>query len=137
MRIHVLEKPVRPIELWNAIDEAVDIGRNRHCDMRKRTQMREQVAGLSGKERQVLRLVAEGKSTKAMAVNVDVSVRAVELRRRSLMEKLDLKSRMDLIRFAILANKTCRRQLSPVPLGDCRIGIDGATTASGTLTASG
>jgi DNA-binding NarL/FixJ family response regulator len=56
---------------------------------------------LSDREREVLRLIAEGKSTKEAAFALSVSVKTVETHRRNLMEKLDLHSVAELTRFAV------------------------------------
>jgi FixJ family two-component response regulator len=101
--VHVLEKPVRPMELWSAIQEALAREESRCREQEHQRQMRERVAALTRKERQVVQLIAEGKSVKAMATRLGLSVRAVELRRRSLMEKLDLHTPLELMRFSILA----------------------------------
>jgi len=56
---------------------------------------------LTGRERQVLQLVAEGKTTKEIAVILGVSVKTAEFHRSKLMEKLDIHSTAGLVRYAI------------------------------------
>jgi DNA-binding NarL/FixJ family response regulator len=56
---------------------------------------------LTSREQQILRLLAEGKTNKDVAVALDLSVRTVEAHRASLMRKLNLHSLSDLIYFAI------------------------------------
>ncbi len=56
---------------------------------------------LTDREKQVLRLVAEGRSTKEVAELLDISVKTAMSHREHVMQKLDLHSRTDLIRFAI------------------------------------
>jgi DNA-binding NarL/FixJ family response regulator len=56
---------------------------------------------LSTRERQVLKLVAEGASNKEIADQLNISVRTVDHHRASLIEKLNLKSTAELIRYAI------------------------------------
>jgi len=56
---------------------------------------------LTPREREVLQLVAEGKSTKQIAGHLNVSVKTVETHRRQLMEKLDLHSVAELTKFAV------------------------------------
>lgn len=58
-------------------------------------------ATLSEKEREVLQLLAEGKSTKEMADTLGVSVKTVETHRRNIMEKLDLHSIAELTKYAL------------------------------------
>jgi DNA-binding NarL/FixJ family response regulator len=56
---------------------------------------------LTGRERQVLQLVAEGKTTKEIAVILGISVKTAEFHRSKLMEKLDIHSTAGLVRYAI------------------------------------
>jgi two-component system response regulator NreC len=56
---------------------------------------------LTDRELQVLQLVAEGKTTKEIAVILGVSVKTGESHRTSVMSKLDLHSTAELVRYAI------------------------------------
>lgn len=56
---------------------------------------------LSSREREVLQLIAEGKTNKDIANQLSLSVYTVEAHRSRLMEKLNLHSTGDLVRFAI------------------------------------
>lgn len=56
---------------------------------------------LTDREKQVLKLVAEGRSNKEVAELLDISVKTAMTHREHVMEKLGLHSRTDLIRFAL------------------------------------
>lgn len=56
---------------------------------------------LTPRERQVLQLVAEGKTTKEVAVVLGVSVKTAESHRTRLMEKLGIHETASLVRYAI------------------------------------
>jgi two-component system, NarL family, response regulator NreC len=56
---------------------------------------------LTPREREILQLVAEGKSNKEVATLLNLSVYTVETHRANLMEKLNLKSVPDLILYAV------------------------------------
>jgi DNA-binding NarL/FixJ family response regulator len=56
---------------------------------------------LSTRERQVLQLVGEGKSTKDIAVQLGISVKTAESHRARLMRKLDIHETASLVRYAI------------------------------------
>lgn len=56
---------------------------------------------LTARERQVLQLVAEGKTTKEVASLLDVSVKTAETHRTNLMKKLDIHETAGLVRYAI------------------------------------
>jgi DNA-binding NarL/FixJ family response regulator len=56
---------------------------------------------LSARERQVLQLIAEGKTTKQVAGVLGISVKTVDTYRTRIMEKLDLHEIASLVRYAI------------------------------------
>lgn len=56
---------------------------------------------VSPREREIIQLVAEGKSNKDMANTLNISVKTVETHRARIMAKLDLHSVSDLVRYAI------------------------------------
>ena len=56
---------------------------------------------LTDREKQVLKLVAEGKSNKEVAELLDISVKTAMSHRERVMEKLGLHNRTNLIRFAL------------------------------------
>lgn len=56
---------------------------------------------LSIREKQVLKLIAEGKTNNAIAQIMQISVKTVEKHRSSLMSKLDIHDTAGLVRFAI------------------------------------
>jgi len=63
----------------------------------------DEVAGeaLTPREREVLQLVAEGRSSKSIAARLGVTVKTVESHRASLMRKLHLRTVADLVRYAV------------------------------------
>lgn len=56
---------------------------------------------LSVREREVLQLLAEGKSTKQIADHLSLSVKTVETHRQQLMQKLNLHSIAELTKYAV------------------------------------
>jgi len=69
-------------------------------EMRERPQAGE-APTLSRREREVLRLIAEGHRSPGMAEELHVSVATVEVHRRNLMRKLGLRTVADLTKYAI------------------------------------
>jgi DNA-binding NarL/FixJ family response regulator len=61
---------------------------------------------LSPREREVLRLVAEGKSSKDVAAELGLAVPTVETHRRQIMDKLELRTIAELTKYAIRAGLT-------------------------------
>ena len=60
-----------------------------------------QLERLSPRQRQVLRMIAEGRGTKAIAKELDLSVKTVETHRAHLMRRLHISDVPGLVRFAI------------------------------------
>ena len=56
---------------------------------------------LSKREREVLQLIAEGKSTKKIAAMLHISVKTVETHRKQIMDKLDIHSVAELTKYAV------------------------------------
>ena len=56
---------------------------------------------LTEREREVLQLIAEGKPTKEIAASLNVSVKTIESHRQKIMNKLELSSIAELVKYAI------------------------------------
>ena len=56
---------------------------------------------LTPREREVLQLVAEGRSSKSIAAGLGVTVKTIESHRASLRRKLHLRTGADLVRYAV------------------------------------
>jgi DNA-binding NarL/FixJ family response regulator len=63
----------------------------------------EPLEGLTQRQREILQLIAEGRSTKEIAAILDVSVKTVETHRARLMERLGIRDVAGLVRFAVKA----------------------------------
>lgn len=87
----LLEKVQRAVE-----DDAVRISRESGLD-----EVRARLEKLTGKEREVLGMIRDGRPNKEIAARLEVTPRAVELRRASLMKKLGVSSLPELLRLTI------------------------------------
>ncbi|HKR15479.1 MAG TPA: response regulator transcription factor [Pyrinomonadaceae bacterium] len=57
---------------------------------------------LTERETEVLRLIALGYSNKEIAARLEISVKTVEVHRANAMRKLEMRSRIDIVRYAML-----------------------------------
>jgi len=57
--------------------------------------------GVTAREREVIQLVAEGRSNKEAAATLGISVKTIEAHRANIMRKLQLRAVSDLVRYAI------------------------------------
>jgi DNA-binding NarL/FixJ family response regulator len=62
------------------------------------------LSSLTNKERKMLRLIAAGKSTEQIALDLLVSIKTVEANRRKIMKKLNVHTIADLVKIAIIEN---------------------------------
>ncbi|HEV2576453.1 MAG TPA: response regulator transcription factor [Acidobacteriaceae bacterium] len=58
-------------------------------------------AGLTTRQREVLQLVAEGKTTKEVALTLKISPKTVEFHRNAIMDQLGLRTTAELTRYAL------------------------------------
>ena len=66
-----------------------------------RTSRGESKSSLSDRESEVLRLIALGYSNKEIAARLSLSVKTIEVHKANAMRKLNLTSRIDLVRYAV------------------------------------
>jgi DNA-binding NarL/FixJ family response regulator len=59
---------------------------------------------LTSREREIVQLLAEGKSTKEIAITLGLSVKTAETHRSNLMRKLDLHSVGEVVLYAVRNN---------------------------------
>jgi DNA-binding NarL/FixJ family response regulator len=57
---------------------------------------------LSDREAEILRLIAWGHSNKEIAARLEISVKTVEAHKANAMKRLDMTSRIDIVRYALL-----------------------------------
>jgi DNA-binding NarL/FixJ family response regulator len=67
----------------------------------EKVQQDDSAAILTSREREVIQLLAEGKTSKEVAVALHLSVKTAETHRTNLMRKLGLHSVADLTRYAV------------------------------------
>ena len=79
-------------QLAGEVLEAMKVGREQAGDP---------VASLTPRQREVLQLLAEGRSAKEIAASLGISARTVEFHKYQMMETLDLHTNAELIHFAI------------------------------------
>ena len=104
-----LPKSAASTELEQAIQTVVrgevyispETSRKTLLEYGKGTTKRDLLATLSPRQREVLRLIAEGKTTKQIAQLLEISVKTVETHRAQLMERLEIYDVAGLVRYAL------------------------------------
>jgi two-component system response regulator FixJ len=101
--IDFIEKPFDDELMLSAIHRAMAVGGEDAQRQSERAQVLERLAGLSGREREVLDGLVAGKANKVIAYDLDISPRTVEIYRANLMTKMHAGSLSELVRMAMIA----------------------------------
>jgi FixJ family two-component response regulator len=102
--LNFLEKPCRNQQLWEAIQEALKWDALHRPQLAQRSKATQRLERLTPGEHAVLESLVKGKSNKAIAVDLGLSVRTIEVRRAKLMKKMKAESLAQLIRLVLLAD---------------------------------
>lgn len=96
--VDFLEKPIDEEALFAAIGAALENERKRRGAAEAAAGFEARMARLSGREREVMWLVAEGRQNREVAAALNVSPRTVEIYKARMMEKLQFRRVPDLVR---------------------------------------
>ena len=97
----LLEKPCDDDELWGAVRNALAIDREATATRESIDELRRRRELLTAKEREVLACMAVGDPNKVIARKLGISVRTVEVHRRTVFQKMAADSLAELIRMEI------------------------------------
>ncbi|HEX3727221.1 MAG TPA: response regulator [Pirellulales bacterium] len=95
--VDFFEKPYRGSDLLESVRRAIDMDVRRRRAQHEYDRLRARFNSLTDQEHEVLRLTMAGKPDKAIAIKLDLSLRTIQMRRSSVMRKLDARSRTELI----------------------------------------
>lgn len=98
--VDFLEKPYRGTALIESIRRALARDVEQRESRARRRELLERYESLTSDEKQVLELTAAGKPDKAIALALDLSLRTIQLRRASVLRKMQVRSRAELIGLA-------------------------------------
>jgi two-component system, chemotaxis family, CheB/CheR fusion protein len=101
--IDFIEKPFNRSDLRMVVDRALKEARDQHKGQTERQEVLANFAKLTTRQRQVLQLMLEGKSSKMIAAQLFMSQRTVESHRANVMKKMAAKSLPELARMMSVA----------------------------------
>jgi two-component system response regulator FixJ len=99
-----IEKPFDDERLLGAIREALARHHNADAERTRAGEVKSRLASLSERERQVLDGLVAGKANKAIAFELGISARTVEVYRANVMAKMQAGSLSELVRMALMAS---------------------------------
>ena len=102
--VDFLQKPFSDKDLSDRVQRALSADLRNRAQLGEKDQIRARIAMLTPRERQVLALVTLGKANKAIAGDLGVSQRTVEIHRAHLMEKMGAASLAHLVRMTMIAD---------------------------------
>ena len=97
--IDFLRKPVNETDFLDRISSALDHESGNWHKSLDRRQARARIESLSEREYEVFIRVAEGMANKAVAIELGISERTVEVHRAQVMKKLDVRTLAQLVRI--------------------------------------
>lgn len=106
--ITFLEKPYHRNELWAAIRSALQECRETHAQNVEQREIRRRISLLTDDERQIMDMIVDGVPNKQVALSMNMGLRTVETRRRSIFRKLGVDSLAALVRNVIVATSGIR-----------------------------
>jgi two-component system, LuxR family, response regulator FixJ len=96
-----LQKPFRDQDLLDRIQRAIAKDGERRQALGERARIQAHLQSLTAREREVLDLMTQGKQNKAIAQDLGVSPRTIEIHRARVMEKMNAQSVAELVRMTL------------------------------------
>jgi two-component system, LuxR family, response regulator DctR len=90
------EKPFSDNALVDRIEQALERSAQTQAALQSKRSLQQNLAELTERERDVMRLVVEGLPNKLIADQLDISVRTVEVHRARVFDKMAVKSAVEL-----------------------------------------
>lgn len=99
--IDFIEKPFDDEALLSAVREALDRAGRHQRERALARSLNERAQRLTDREHDVMDLIVDGLPNKAIAAQLGISIRTVEIHRARVMEKMQVTSLADLIKLAL------------------------------------
>lgn len=100
--IDFIQKPFRDQDLIKKIEQALEQNAIARNESAVRGDVEARIASLTPRERQVMEIVVDGKTNKAIAAKLSLSERTIEIHRARVMQKMQAESLPDLVRAVLL-----------------------------------
>ncbi|MBI5920523.1 MAG: response regulator transcription factor [Betaproteobacteria bacterium] len=106
--IDFLQKPYQNQDLLDAVNAALKLSKGQMESKNKKLDYFDKFDSLSQREKEILSLVVDGKTSKEIAQTLKISPKTVEAHRASFLRKLGAKSASSVVHLAVHSNSHCR-----------------------------
>ncbi len=113
----LLAAPLDPRIVRRVIDAAADDWQARQAALHRRREAEARLAALTPRERSILDAIAAGLGNKAIARQLDLSPRTVEVHRAKIMRRAGADSVAELLRWQFIAEQARGAAVNPVHYG--------------------
>jgi len=117
--VDFLQKPVNPKVLLERVHAAIDQDRAARAAAAETAAIEHRLRRLTPRERQVMKLLAEGKSSKQIAVLLNISTRTVEGHRHMLLTKMEVSTAAHLVGLVMRVGDPLGGNSSHVTIASC------------------
>jgi len=118
--VDFLTKPVTAQALMSTLRTAIDVAAGRRVAEARAAELRQRIAALTPREREVLAGLVAGKLNKQIAADLGVVEQTVKFHRSRIMERMRVKTVAELMHLAALAGVQPRDNLSVDPVASQR-----------------
>jgi RNA polymerase sigma factor (sigma-70 family) len=106
--VDFIEKPIDDEALLVAVEAALERDARDRAQASMASGISDRMARLTGREREVLTLVADGRHNREIAAELGISPRTVEVYKSRLMEKLQVRRVPELVRLVLESQRASR-----------------------------
>ncbi|KPK82437.1 MAG: hypothetical protein AMS25_02305 [Gemmatimonas sp. SM23_52] len=99
--VDFLEKPFRDQEFIDKVQHAIEENARLRNELAERNRIAARIDALTPREREVMELVVQGKTNKAIGLELELSQRTVEIHRARVMEKMQADSLPELVQMVV------------------------------------
>lgn len=99
--LEFIQKPFREQELLDCIQHALEINKHNQAQQQQEEYIKAKIATLTPREAEIMAKVIAGQANKAIAIDLNLSQRTVEIHRANVMEKMQVKSLPELVKLVM------------------------------------
>jgi FixJ family two-component response regulator len=99
--IDFIEKPFNDEEMLRLVEQCLERDRSQSASRRQQLALRQRLAGLTEREREVMNLVVAGRMNKQIGDELGIAMKTVEVHRARVMHKLGVGSVAELVQLVL------------------------------------